>query len=279
MKILLSVLTGLLSLGHLQAKNMYVFSVTETKPFTNKDRQKDRATLEALSRDVARCAGYTLHWYDFSSGENFTPDVLEKTLKDFHPSSQQDIVWFHFAGQGFAGGKKAWPTIRLTGGNIPLRFILSELRKKDLRTLLVTTDCDNLFPKKFLTFFKTSNSANSRDWLSPDTLAVNPVIAKIIKTESADCIDPNPYTALFEAPQVKQIIILSSASPGQKAHRSTDNRSLWLDAISHALIATNSLGKVPSWKQLNIAATAVLSENTADQLPVFNRQTITCCEN
>ena len=162
--------------GRVVAQHLYVFSVVETSLAKRPDRALDAERLRSFTYEVAKYGNYTHHWFDFGKGGLFTPQTVKATLAAFKPqSAEEDVVWLHYAGQGYSDGPKAWPTLQLNGGDVPLRELLTLLRAKSVRTLLVTVDCGNR-PRVALPRLAANevDSGNSLPPL-PAALAVKPV--------------------------------------------------------------------------------------------------------
>ncbi|GAB3709640.1 hypothetical protein GCM10027592_45950 [Spirosoma flavus] len=262
-----------------RGQHLYVFSVIETSLAKRSDRIQDAERLRTLATDIARYGNYTLHWYDFGDSASFTPQVVRKTIDAFAPqSSEVDIVWFYYAGKGYSDGPKAWPTLQLNGGDLPVRDLLARFRAKPVRTLLVTTDCGNRPATSAPQLVDNEQMDNSRRSVST---AVKPNVTNPALTDLPDMDIVETYRRLFRVKDVRQIIVMSSASRGQSAHSSVKQGSVWLMALTQAiseLTRIQSSGQ-SSWKQIQekvVQTTQLKTKNR--QTPLLNRQTITCCE-
>ncbi len=262
-----------------RAQHLYVFSVVEPSLAGRPDRTGDVRKLQKLTDEVARCGNYTKHWYDFGDSAAFTGQTVLKTLESFIPQSEETaIVWFHYAGQGYSDGPKAWPTLQLNGGDVPLRDILAVLRSKTARTVLVTVDTGNR-PRLSSPILPTDGQTGSTNL--PGSLSVIPQQTNPSQTNlppQKNAVDA--YRHLFRAANVQQLIVMASASRGQWAYRSSKQGSVWLDALINAFaLVVRKQAAEQTWKHVQETVVQITQQRTRQrQTPVYNRQTITCCE-
>lgn len=276
---MLSIALLWLRTGSAQGQHLYVFSVIETSLAKRPDRLKDAQRLRDLATEIARYGNYTLHWYDFGDSTCFTPHSVRETIKTFTPhSSEVDMVWFYYSGKGYNDGPKAWPTLQLNGGDLPVRDLLARFRAKPVRTLLVTTDCGNR-PGPAAPSPANEEQADEPRRYGP--AAVRPTVTNPAQTDLPDMAIVETYKRLFQAKNVQQIIVMASASRGQRAHSSVKQGSVWLMALTEAvsaLIGAPSSSQSP-WKQVQEKVVQTTQSKTNNrQTPLINRQTITCCE-
>ena len=275
-------LLGLFLLGTapVLGQHLYVFSVIETGNPSRPDRLLDARLLHKLTDDVACYGNYTQHWYDFGDRETFTPQTLQSTLKRFQPqSAENDVVWLHYAGRGYSDGPRAWPTLQLNGGDVALRDLLTLLRTKPVRTLLVTVDCGNR--QRPLTVVPGDNSRGITD--APhqsSTVAVTPRITRPAQSDVPDMTVVNTYQRLFRATKVRQVIIMASADHGQRALSDPKRGSVWLTALTDAIAGIlREQPAEPIWKQVQERVVQFTQKRTRNrQTPLYTRQPITCCE-
>ena len=270
-------LLGWLLIGTMsvQAQNLYVFTVIAPGQTKSSDHELDRVRLRQFADSIARYGNYTQHWYNFGDSSAFTPQTVRSTLQAFKPqSSESDVFWLYFAGPGYSDGPMAWPTLRLNGGDIPLRDLLALLRQKPVRTLLVTVDCGNR-PRQ------SSGTAVRKNAGQPRSTVVIPTTSRPALTDLPDMTVVDTYTQLFKPTNVRQIIIMASAGHGQQAYTDPKRGSIWLDAMTTAVTQTTQEKPAGSgWKQVQEKIVRQTQQRTRNrQTPLYTRQTITCCEN
>ncbi|RIV25424.1 hypothetical protein DYU11_08995 [Fibrisoma montanum] len=260
-------------------QNLYVFSVIETNAAKRPNKILDAERLRAFTTEIAKYGNYTLHWYDFGDSANFTPQVIRKTIETFSPrSSEIDMIWFYYAGKGYCDGPKAWPTLQLNGGDLPVRDLLARFRAKPVRTLLVTADCNNKPSHSSSLFENDERTVSTQQFVST---IVRPTVTNPALTDLPDMTIVATYESLFKAKDLRQIIIMTSANRGQRAYSSLKQGSVWLMAFTHAvsnLIKSQSYGQSP-WKYVQENIVQITQSKTKNrQTPLISRQTITCCE-
>lgn len=263
-----------------QGQNLYVFSVIETTDSRRPDRRLDAHSFHKLTDDIARYGNYTQHRYEFSDSAVFTPQMLRQTLSKFKPqSAENDMVWLHYAGRGYSDGPKAWPTLQLNGGDIPLRELLALLRAKPVRTLLVTVDCGNR-PRQKIALLTDSSSANKPAARSTEVGALTAQVTRLAQTDIPDMAIVDAYKRLFKAEKVQQIIVMASAGLNERAYSDPQQGSVWLTAFTNTIAeAVREQATVTTWKQIQDTVVRLTQKRTRNrQTPLFNRQTITCCE-
>ncbi len=267
----------------LSAQNLYVFSVIETNNAARPDRLADHETFNRMINDLAKYANLTKYHFDFGDSANYTPQTIRLTLQNLKQNlSDKDVVWFHYSGLGFNDGDRAYPTMQLNGGSMAMREVISTLRGKLPRTLIISADCGNKEKAVELISNQVDNTNRpvyAKVKIIPRALAPRVSFVGLSEMPSIKVVEN--YKALFFPAKTRQVIIMTSSSKGQASFSDSIRGSLWLQAIENTLTdETRNGAKTADWsaiRELAIKNTSALSDNK--QIPIINIQKDNCCFN
>jgi len=142
MKNLIFILLILLSFNSLAA-NFHAIIIADTNDSTiGNSVMIDKRKINSLTKNIARNTGLKLKQYNIY-GFNFNFNTIRRSLNNLSVRPD-DVVMFYYSGHSSNAGAK-WPALNLKGRSLKLENVISSLKAKKPRLLLIIADsCNNL---------------------------------------------------------------------------------------------------------------------------------------
>jgi len=214
------------------AQKLYFFSVINTDNFYRPDRQVDAENINRMAGNISKYLNMEKYTYDFGDSVNFNPETVKRTLKSIPvvPCSN-DIVWFHYSGNGGNYGGGPVPALQLFGGNLEVSDVKKIIAEKNPKLLLITIDAPNK---------SASSERMSGKYLSLSKIpgALSPRVSFISSDEIPYYLVLENYDALFRNFDNSRVIVITSSSRGEDALSDRYKGSYWVQAFSRAIDET-----------------------------------------
>jgi hypothetical protein len=218
-----------------QSGNLHFFSVIESDAINRPDRAVDQLRLTERVAGIAAVLGQDCYTYDFGKTHSFSTTAVRQTLNNLkRVSCESDVIWFHFSGYGRNNGDSTWPVLQLTDGEIELTEIITNLKQKLPKLLIITVDSGNKHGEEKTLSNQTGDDASEEETLRLQKLkrkAVSPVISLPELKEVPQFSLIENHERLFKRFDGLRTVILGSSSVGQNSAGSTTKGSLWLSQL------------------------------------------------
>ncbi len=204
------------------AANFHAIIIADTNDATiGSSVMIDKRKINTLTSNIASNTGLILKQYNIY-GYNYNYNTVKRSLNNLSVRSD-DVVMFYYSGHSNnAGGK--WPALNLKGRSLKLDRVISSLKAKKPRLLLVIADsCNNL----------TSRGSSVNNFMS---LRGVPVQKK------------QNYQQLFL--KQKGVIIMGAAIPGEYAWGNSQHGGFFTYQLLEGLNQEFASSSAASWNQV-----------------------------
>ncbi len=228
-------------------QKLHFLSVINTDNSYRLDRRTDAENINKIANGVSAYLNIEKLTYSFGDSLNFNPETVKLTLKsmDVVPCSN-DIVWFHYSGDGNNTGNSNRPTMRLFGGDLEIKEVERIVAAKNPKLLLITVDASNLTAGEEL----ISNSKSGYKSIVKKPVALKPTASFVSSKGISHYQTLKNYRSLFKDFENSKIIIITSSSKGEDSFSDKLKGSFWVQAFDKAMSETvnNKAGK-DIWKE------------------------------
>jgi hypothetical protein len=261
MKNLILLLLILLSSNSLAA-NFHAIIIADTNDKTiGSSVIIDKRKINTLTKNIARNTGLTLREENIY-GYNFNYNTVKRSLNNLSVRPD-DVVMFYYSGHSNNAGAK-WPALNLKGRSLKLDNVISSLKAKKPRLLLIIADSCNNFTSRG----STLNNFMKRGRQAP-------------KKQN--------YKKLFLKRQ--GTIIMTAATQGEYAWGNAQHGGFFTYQLLDSLNQELASSSYPSWNQLVKRAEVPIQlpygivQNPQSELKVqaekcyyyYNSRGILCC--
>jgi len=221
MKHLILILLILLSSNSLAA-NFHAIIIADTNDKTiGNSVIIDKRKINTLTRNIAINTGLTLREENIY-GYNFNYNTVKRSLNNLSVRPD-DVVMFYYSGHSNNAGAK-WPALNLKGRSLKLDNVISSLKAKKPRLLIIIADsCNNL----------TSRGSS---------------LNNIMSLRGIQSHKKQNYEQLFL--KYQGTIIMGAAIPGEYAWGNAQHGGFFtyqlLESLNKELVSSSS----PNWNQL-----------------------------
>jgi len=221
MKNLILILLILLSFNSLAA-NFHAIIIADTNDETiGNSVIIDKRKINTLTRSIAQNTGLTLKEQNIY-GYNFNYNTVKRSLNNLSVRPD-DVVMFYYSGHSNNGGAK-WPALNLKGRSLHLDNVISSLKAKKQRLLIIIADsCNNL----------TSRGSSLNNFMS---------------LRGRQAPKRENYQKLFL--KYKGSIIMGAAIPGEYAWGNAQHGGFFTYQLLESLNKELASSSSPDWNQL-----------------------------